>query len=258
MTRRILAAALIAALAWPLAGAVHAQPHAPIVDLGSDPPPPKPMRRPRLFISPSGEPFRGDHGLASWFAGADANHDGAIDEAEFTADALRFFHTLDANHDDRLDGFELQAYERDIVPELAQQDNEQGGPQAGGRRGGGGRGGGGGPRGGGGAGGGPTRDGHAGGADYGSSIPDAALTAPGAGREGAARYALLNEAQPVANADENVDGKVSLEEWKHATARRFAHLDKAKTGRLILTDLILPKDKQPKDDKRGKDKPPGG
>jgi len=248
MARRILAAALIAALAWPLAGAAQAQAetqspaHAPIVDLGSDPPPSKPVRRPRLFISPSGEPFRGDKGLATWFAGADANHDGAIDEAEFTADALRFFKTLDANHDDRLDGFELQAYERDIVPELALQDGEPGGLPGGGRRG---RGGG--ERRGGAS---PTRDGHAGGADYGSSIPDAAVTAPGAGREGAARYALLNEAQPVANADENVDGKVSLEEWKHATARRFAHLDKARTGRLLLADLILPKDKQPKDDKR--------
>lgn len=256
MARAILAAALIAALAWSLAGAALAQPHAPILDLGSDPPPPKPVRHPRLFISPSGEPFRGDNGLASWFAGADANHDGAIDEAEFTADALRFFKTLDANHDDKLDGFELQAYERDIVPELAQQDNEQGGPQGGGRRGGEGGGGGGGRRSGGGES--PTRGGHAGGIPEESSIPAALPRAPGAGREGAARYALLNEAQPVANADENVDGKVSLEEWKHATARRFAHLDKAKTGRLILSDLILPKDKQPKDDKRDKDKPPAG
>ena len=247
MARRILAAAVILALA----GAAQAQPRDPIVDLGSDPPPPKPVRHPRLFISPSGEPFRGDNGLASWFAGADANHDGAIDQAEFTADALRFFNNLDANHDGKLDGFELQAYERDIVPELAQQDNEQGfGPPGGGRRGGGGRGGGGGRRGGGGEG--PTRGGHAGGIPEESSIPTTAPTAPGAGREGAARYSLLNEAQPVANADENVDGKVSLEEWKHATARRFAHLDKAKTGKLILTDLILPKDKQPKDDKRGK------
>jgi hypothetical protein len=59
----------------------------------------------------------------------------------------------------------------------------------------------------------------------------------GAGREGAARYSLINEPEPVANADENVDGKVSLEEWRHATARRFAALDKAKTGRLTLDGL---------------------
>ncbi len=229
MVRRILAMAMALGVSLGLASAVQAQPHAPIVDLGSDPPPVKRARPPRLFISPSGEPFRGENGLAAWFAGADANHDGAIDEAEFTADALRFFKTLDANHDDKLDGFELQAYEREIVPELAQQDNEQGQPGEGRRGfGGGGRGGGG-----------------RGGAE-GSSIPGAPVIAPGAGREGAARYALLNEAQPVANADEDVDGKVSLAEWKRATARRFAHLDKAKTGKLILSDLILPKDKQPK------------
>ncbi len=243
MARGMLAAALVLGLA----SAAQAQSPAPIVDLGSDPAPPTPVRHPRLFISPSGEPFRGENGLAVWFAGADADHDGAIDEAEFTADALRFFKALDANGDGKLDGFELQAYERDIVPELAQQDNEQGG----GRRVDG-DGGGGGRRGGGES---PTRDGHAGGIPEGSSIPAGTPKAPGAGREGAARYALLNEAQPVANADENVDGKVSLEEWKHATARRFTHLDKAKTGKLILSDLILPKDKQPKDDKRGK--PPG-
>jgi len=46
----------------------------------------------------------------------------------------------------------------------------------------------------------------------------------------------------VANADEDVNGRVSLTEWKHATARRFARLDKAGTGKLILSDLILPRD----------------
>src|SRR5881628_2346458 len=123
MVRRRWAAAVGVGLGLVLAAA--AQPHAPIVDLGSDPDPPKPQRHPRLFISPSGEPFRGEAGLAAWFAGADANHDGAIDQAEFTADAMRFFKTLDANGDGKLDGFELQAYERDIVPELAQQEYEQ-------------------------------------------------------------------------------------------------------------------------------------
>src|SRR4051794_8683429 len=157
LVRRRWAGAVGVGLGLLLAGAAAAQPHAPIVDLGSDPDPPKPQRHPRLFISPSGEPFRGENGLALWFAGADTNHDGAIDRAEFTADAMRFFKALDANGDGRLDGFELQAYERDVVPELGQQDAEQG-PTGGGRRFGGGerrRSGGGGP----------TRDGHAGGAD---------------------------------------------------------------------------------------------
>jgi hypothetical protein len=62
------------------------------------------------------------------------------------------------------------------------------------------------------------------------------------GREGAARFGLLNEPEPVANADENVDGQVSSAEWKKATARRFARLDHAHTGKLILSDLLLPPD----------------
>ncbi|MEO8113421.1 MAG: hypothetical protein ABI655_03495, partial [Phenylobacterium sp.] len=74
--------------------------------------------RPRLFISPSGEPFRGPDGLGAWLAGADADHDGAVTLTEFRADAVRFFKVLDANGDGRIDGFEIQAYERDIAPEI--------------------------------------------------------------------------------------------------------------------------------------------
>src|SRR6185437_12699843 len=50
-----------------------------------------PRQRPKLFISPSGEPFHGDNGLAAWFAKADTNHDGSLSEAEFAADAQGFF-----------------------------------------------------------------------------------------------------------------------------------------------------------------------
>ncbi|MDB5417541.1 MAG: EF-hand domain protein [Phenylobacterium sp.] len=57
------------------------------------------------------------------------------------------------------------------------------------------------------------------------------------GREGAARYSLINEPEPVTGADENLDSRVSLEEWRRATLRRFAVLDKAKTGRLTLDAL---------------------
>jgi len=111
-----------------------------------------PPARPKLFISPSGEPFRGDNGLAAWFAKADTDHDGALSEAEFAADAQRFFKTLDRNGDGKLDGFEIQAYEHDIVPEIGtidllepmaegaprrQGDGKGGGGMGGGRRGGG-------------------------------------------------------------------------------------------------------------------------
>jgi hypothetical protein len=180
-----------------------------------------------VFISPSGEPFRGGDGLAAWFAQADADHDGAITAAEFQADAERFFQRLDANHDGVVDGLELSAYEQSIAPEIAAMDIDRqpsggegaaaprrGGGMGGGRRGGRGR------MGGGGFGGGDGRG-----------------SAAGGGRESGGRYALINDPEPVANADENVDGKVSLEEWRHAASRRFALLDKAKTGRLTLEEL---------------------
>ena len=49
--------------------------------------------------------------------------------------------------------------------------------------------------------------------------------------------ALINEPEPVANADANLDSKVTMDEWRAATARRFEQLDKAKTGRLTLDGL---------------------
>ncbi|MBW8882981.1 MAG: hypothetical protein JF615_16625, partial [Asticcacaulis sp.] len=58
-----------------------------------------------------------------------------------------------------------------------------------------------------------------------------------AGREGAARFSLLNEPEPLLAADEDVDGKVTLAEWTHATARRFAQLDRDHAGRLTLEGL---------------------
>jgi hypothetical protein len=184
------------------------------------------MARSRLFVSPSGEPFRGADGLAAWFAQADADHDGAVTLAEFQADAARFFRYLDTNGDGVIDSSEIQAYENNIAPEIAANDFDRpqmaGEGRAGGRRMGGGmgRGGRGGRRGGGMGGGAVNEGGHG-------------MTA----LEGASRYALINEPEPVANADANLDSKVTMDEWRAATARRFEQLDKAKTGRLTLDGL---------------------
>ena len=76
----------------------------------------------RVFISPSGEPFRPDasapDGFEAWFARVDANHDGRIDRSEFRADAEQFFKRLDTDHDGVIDGFEVAAYEKTVAPEL--------------------------------------------------------------------------------------------------------------------------------------------
>ena len=214
---------------------------------GGDPRPdgPPPVR---LFISPSGEPFRGEDGLGRWIAQVDTDHDGAVSQAEFRADAIHSFKVLDTNGDGVIDGFELQHYEREIVPEIGVMSFDAG-PTAGrperggGRRGGGGGMGGGGMggRGGGGMGGGGGP--RSGGSDSDSHLPptgDTPTRVPGAGREGAARYSLINEPEPIAAADADFDGKVTLAEWMAITDRRFAKLDHLKTGKLTRDSLLHP------------------
>lgn len=233
-------------------------------------PPPGGPRHGGLFLSPAGEPFRGGDGLAAWFAGADTDHDGALTLAEFRADAMRFFKVLDANHDGVVDGAENQIYETRIAPEIlgmGREDPEDGPPQGGGK-GGGGMGGGhggdmGGSRGGGMGGGhgggmggggmgGPGGGGPGGGPGGGMGGDD--MDAPGGGDhprrsssghnfsrlEGAARFSLINEPQPVRGADANLDWKVTAEEWAKAAGRRFALLDPNDTGKITLANLPPP------------------
>ena len=226
-----LAAALICATGG-LAGPASAQPKDDaIIEMQGRQPLPPPGPRIRLFISPMGEPFRQPDGFGAWLAAADTDHDGAVMLAEFRADAQRFFKLLDTDGSGDIDGFEMQAYERERVPEIATVSVEDR------------------PRGGGGVFGGRGRagDGRRG-APQGGGRPDDTETgeqAPaaqpgvfkGAGRAGAARFSLLNIPQPVANCDEDGDGRVSTQEWSHAMARRFAMLDKAGAGRLTREAL---------------------
>lgn len=239
MVRRLLLAAVFLGLA----GAAAAQPQdAPIIETYGREAPPPPGPRVRLFISPMGEPFRGPDGFGTWLAGADADHDGAVTLAEFRADAERFFRVLDTDGNGFIDGFEMQAYERDRVPEIASMGVDDGGRGAkrgffggGGRRGGGG----GAP---------PTPAGGETG-----KPPGAGQAFKAGGRDGAARYSLLNIPQPVAQADEDWNGRVTLAEWDHVATRRFALLDKASTGRLTRDSLQPP---APEKDKKAEKKKP--
>lgn len=182
-------------------------------------PPPEEMGR--LFISPAGEPFRGGGGLEAWFARADADHDGALTLAEFRADAMTFFKVLDANPDGKIDGFENQAYETKIAPEITRMSFPGGG-------------------------GGPPGGGRMRGPPPGMEREASHIPRGGGGprgpspREGAGRYGLLNEPQPVRGADADLDWKVTAEEWARAAGKRFAILDADGDGRLTLATLPRP------------------
>jgi hypothetical protein len=185
----------------------------------------------RLFISPSGEPFRGENGLDRWIAQADANHDGSIDLAEFRSDAVRAFKVVDTNGDGVIDGIELQHYEHDLVPEVSSETFDTG-PNGGAR-----------PPGGAGGGGG----GRGGDSGFGSDLAQQPPAHdPRAGLMGAARYSLINEPEPISAGDADLDGKVTLDEWMKITDRRFAKLDPLKTGKLTRESLLHPPPPPPK------------
>lgn len=165
-----------------------------------------------VFIAPSGEPFRSPPDAAPpvtiWFAGADLNHDGKLDRAEFQRDFLRFFDTLDTDHDGRLNLAEIGHYEDDIAPETHFQ------PQYGG--GGGGQG---------------SGDDDGGG--------DSAPKGPSYGQvlRGAARFSFMALPEPVSAMDENMNGTVSREEAISVAASRFSDLDTNHLGYLTLDGL---------------------
>lgn len=180
-----------------------------------------------VFISPSGEPFRGGrddpYASAAWFARADTNHDGRLTLTEFRADAQRAFALYDTNGDGVIDGFEIQHYEQAIAPEIL--------PRIDGLRAGEGmddslfkgRGGG-------------ARHGRSGGPSGGGGSSRRQV-AGDRQEQGAGLYAILAEPEPLTAADSDLSGTVTRAEWMARTDRRFALLDTAGRGYLTLADL---------------------
>ncbi|AZS20810.1 hypothetical protein CSW63_09215 [Caulobacter sp. FWC26] len=166
---------------------------------------------PQLFISPAGEPFRAPsdapYPVVTWFAGADANHDGALSRDEFVADTLRFFVVLDADRNGVIDGFEVSAYENRIAPEIL------GGPA---------------PE--------PMRPGPRGLGQGGDEQPRPRQRSANM-LQGAALYGLIAEPQPVMASDGDFDRRITREEAARAAKARFALLDKDRDGLLRLAEL---------------------
>ncbi|MBI1685409.1 EF-hand domain-containing protein [Caulobacter hibisci] len=169
----------------------------------------------QVFISPAGEPFRAEGGqpypVAAWFAGADADHDGALTKAEFVADSLRFFDRLDTDKSGVLDGFEVSTYERTIAPEIVQASAM---PQQ-------------------------AMEAPSGGEDGGPGGDGPRRRPNGLGNMllGATPFALLAEPQPVMGADADFNRRVTRDEEAKAAASRFKLLDKDGDGRLTLAEL---------------------
>lgn len=157
--------------------------------------------RGQVFIAPSGEPFRAGrdepYPVAKWFAAADADHDGRLTRAEFTADFERFFRTLDQDGDGRLRFAEINRYEQEVAPEV--QAYEPGG--LGGRRG----------------------------KDKVRYDPDRPI--------GGGRYGLLDIPEPIVSMDVDMNGIVTLDEVRQAATERFRLIDAKQQGYLTLADL---------------------
>ncbi|HEY3947781.1 EF-hand domain-containing protein [Phenylobacterium sp.] len=208
----------------------------------------------QLFISPAGEPYRAKPGepypVVVWFKQADANHDGVITKEEFRADHAGFFYALDNDDAGFLDGTKIAFYENRVLPDVYKPDriglnvappdgraHLERAVSAGGRDGallipvqvleG------------------PTPEGSHPQEDRRYGVGGAQGPAPDLNAQrrprrelvGAARYGLLGEAEPIVDADTNLDGRVTKAEFLAAADRRFKELDKRHDGKLTLDEL---------------------
>lgn len=181
-----------------------------------DGPPPGPGR---LFVAPSGEVFRAGDGpppFQAWFARADADHDGAITDAELRADFARAFVGFDTDGDGEIEPDEIARYEIQILPEMGRFGFRPG--SAGFRP--------------------AMRQGRLQRADRGGRT---GLRPRGAQNwamlAGAARFGLLPIAHPILDADVDFNRGVTRAEFEAAAGRRFNQLNASGSGRLTMDEL---------------------
>lgn len=171
----------------------------------------------RVYIAPMGQPFRTDgqsDPMKAWFDQADADHDGRLTLAEFTADSDRFFTTLDRDRSGEIDPEEMAIYENQVAPEIKlYQRGQDRRPRTGKQK----------------------REAKA------AARQRADYEAP----YGAGIYASLNIPEPVVSADLDLNRGVSRAELATVATRRFSLLDPAGGG--YLTYGMLPRSPAQKD-----------
>jgi EF hand len=164
-----------------------------------------------LFVAPSGKPYRGQTGapypVATWFAAADADHDGRLTRAEYRADFMAFFTELDKDHDGEIGPAEIEHYEIAILPEtrvnaLAFGTGIESTT--------------------------PSSD-----SDQAASPRGPSIDLP----RGAGLFGFFNTPEPIIAMDMNLNGGVSRSEFAAAADRSFHELDSANRGYLTLDTL---------------------
>ncbi len=83
----------------------------------------------------------------------------------------------------------------------------------------------------------------------------------GGGLQGAARFGLLNDPQPIRTADFNLDSRVTLIEYERKARETFVRLDRNHDGVLLVSELPPPPSLAPPRGGRpggGRGGPPGG
>ena len=216
-----------------LSGCSTGRPQRATLEQARRPPPPM------LFVSPAGKPYRDgspdNPPMEQWFVGTDTNGDGALDPDEFRADFAAAFAEFDLDDNGNISGTEIMHYERETFPEISSAGSRGGGRQggrSGSSRGGregrpeGGRGG--------------RGRGQGGGRQSERATSHGGDTAGPVG--GAARFGLLPIHHPIAQADTNINRRITQSEWETAANLRFRLLDTDGDGQLLREQLeeLLP------------------